>query len=123
MPITGRPDRDYQVVVTRDGEVVSDATVTVACDADPVVLASPEVQVVNACRANNGYVMFQFANPTDANKAWVIEFEGVTNRSTSAAAYAGSVRAVTGRPDGIYDVLVRTGSTPVANFQVTVACG
>lgn len=96
--------------------------ITVACDGDPVINQSPEVQVVNACRSGNGYVLFQFANPTDANKAWVIEFEGVTNRSTSAGPHAGAVRAVTGRQDGTYEVLVRTGSTPVATFQVTVNC-
>jgi len=122
MPITGRPDRDYQAIVKRDGAIVSDTTVTVGCDSDPVVAMSPEVQVVNACRADNGYVLFQFANPTDATKAWVVEFQGVANRSTSAAAHGGAVRAVTGRPDGTYSVLVRTGSTPVATFDVTVTC-
>lgn len=122
MPITGRPDGNHDVVIKRDGVIVSDTVVTVSCDSSPVVLPTPEVQVVNACRSGNGYVLFQFANNTDAPKAYVIEFEGVNNRSTTAQAYGGGLRAVTGRPNGVYDVLVRIGAVPVAEFTVTVAC-
>lgn len=121
MPFTGRPEGDHEVVVKRDGVTISDGPVTVTCDTDPPVVASPEVQVVNACRAGNGYILFQFANQTAAQRGWVIEFEGVPNRSTSAAAFAGSVRAVTGRQDGTYAVVVRSGADRM-EFDITVAC-
>lgn len=122
MPITGRPDGDYQHIVKRDGVVVSDSVVTVSCDTEPPTLATPEVQVVNACRAGNGYILFQFANESDAQKPYIIEFESVQNRSTSAGAFGGAVRAVTGRPNGDYSVFIRSGVSPVMSTTITVNC-
>lgn len=121
-PITGRPDGDFLVVVKRDGAVVSSSTLTVSCDTAPPTLDEPEIQIVNACRAGNGYILFQFVNDTDQNRPWVILFSGVPNRSTSAAAYAQSVRAVTGRPDGVYEATVTSGGVLVDSFDITVAC-
>lgn len=122
MPITGRPDGPHQVTVKRDGVIVSDRTVDVACDTAPPQLTAPEVQVVNACRSGNGYLLFQFSNATDAARPYVIEFAGVDNRSTTAAAFGGAIRAVTGRPDGVNAVVIRTGSTILASFNVTIDC-
>ena len=122
MPITGRFDGDYDVIVKRDGVVISNETVVVACDNPPLFIAEPEVQIVNACRAGNGYVLFQFANKTAEMRSWIIEFQGVPNRSTSADGYAQAVRAVTGRPDGTYFVTIRSGSTIVNTFDVFVDC-
>jgi len=122
MPITGRPDGTYQVTVKRDSITVSTQTVTVSCDSVPPVIAGPDIQVVNACRDGNGYVLFQFLNATDATWPLIIRFEGVPGRSTTAAAYGQTVRAVTGRPDGVYTVDVFSGFDPVASFPVTVAC-
>lgn len=119
--VTGRSDGTYNIVVTLDGTVVSQTAVTVACDG-AVTVDPDEVQVVNACRNGFGYIIFQFVNPTPDTKSWIIEFEGVNNRSTSAAGYAASTRAVTGRPSGTYDVLIRTGAAEVASFPVTVSC-
>lgn len=122
MPITGRADGQYSVIVKRDGVIVSNRTIDVSCDSAPPVLTAPEVQVVNACRSGNGYLLFQFSNNSNATKGYVLEFSGVGNRSTSAAAYGGSIRAVTGRPDGINAVLIRSGSTVITSFNVTVDC-
>jgi len=122
MPITGRPDRDYAMAVLRDGVVVSQQTLTVACDTDPPQVTDAEVQVINACRAGLGYLLFQFANPTPEQRGWVVEFENVPNRSTSAAGHAGSLRAVTGRRDGNHDYAIRVGPTTIATGTVTVAC-
>jgi len=122
MPITGRPDGSYVVVVKRDGVTVSTTTVEVACDSAPPQVDVDEIQIVNACRAGNGYLLFQFVNPTAVSRGWVIEFEGVPNRSTSAAAYGQSVRAVTGRPDGTYQVTIRIDGVTQPSFPVTVAC-
>ena len=122
MPITGRPDRDYRHVVSRNGLVISDRTVTVACDFGPPQLGSPELQLVNACRDGRGYILFQFVNSSPVAKPYIIEFEGVPNRSTSAAAYGQAVRAVTGRPNGSYDVRLRSADGVFAIFTVTVDC-
>jgi len=122
MPITGRFDGDYVVTVLRDGVQTWSETVTVSCDTDPPVSASPEVQIVNSCRANNGYILFQFVNPGPDQKGWVVQFEGVTNRSTGAAGYAAAVRAVTGRPDGDYTVTIRAAGKPMYSATVSVAC-
>lgn len=121
-PITGRPDADYTVVVKRAGVVVSDRTVTVSCDTDPPVIGADEIQILNACRAGNGYVLFQFLNSSDATKSYIIEFEGVNNRSTSTTAFGQTPRAVTGRPDGVYAVKIRSGFDTLAEFSVTVNC-
>ena len=122
VPVTGRADGDYLVTVSRDGVVIDESTVTVSCDAEAPTVSEHEVQVVNACRAGNGYLLFQFANPTDARRGYVIQFEGVPNRSTSADAFGGAVRAVTGRPDGSYDVLIRADGQTLMTFTATVDC-
>ena len=121
MPITGRADRPYALVLKRDGTVVHETSVTVACDVEVPQVSTPAVQVINACRDGNGYLLFQFVNASDASVGYVIEFEGVPNRSTTAAAFGGSVRAVTGRPDGEFDVRIRHGAE-VTNHTVQVSC-
>lgn len=118
MPFTGRPDGDYPVEIFRDGTVVATPTATIACDQNPPQVATKEVTVTSACRSGRGYILFQFTNATPNPKSWVLEFEGVPNRSTSAPAWATSVKAVTGRPDGTYEWKVR-GQAP---RTVTVDC-
>lgn len=120
-PVTGRPDGRLQVTALMDGETIFDDMLTVACDDEPAVY-SPEVQLINACRAGAGFVAWQFANPTSNTRGYVIEFDGVPNRSTSAAAFGATVRAVSGRPDGTYNYMIRVGSTMVAEGAVTVSC-
>lgn len=122
MPITGRADGSYEVVVKRSGVIVSAQHVAVHCDGEQQLVRRDEFQVVNGCRSGNGYVLFQFANATAATKAYVIEFAGVNNRSTSAAAFGGTVRAVTGRADGTYSVKIRSGLETIARFSVVVDC-
>jgi len=71
---------------------------------------------------DRGFVLFQMLNNTSAPRSYVIEFAGVPNRSTTAAAFGQAIRATTGRPDGTYNVLVRSGATVVHQGTVTVAC-
>lgn len=122
MPITGRADDSYRVVVRRDGVVVSDQHVLVKCDDPAAMVTNNEIQVVNACRAGNGYLLFQFANQLAVVRSYIIEFTGVDNRSTSAAAGGGTVRAVTGRQSGSYAVHIRSGDDTIARFVVEVSC-
>lgn len=122
IPITGRPDGAYSYQVTRDGTTITNSSVTVGCDGADKMVSQPEASVINACRGSNGYVLVQMANPTSAPRPYVIEFTGVTNRSQTAAPYGAAIRAVTGRPDGTYNLKVRTGATTVLEQAVTVAC-
>jgi len=122
MPITGRADGTYDVTITREGQLVSEQRLRVACDVESPEVAEAEVGVVSACRFGNGYLLFQFVNPTDAARSYIIEFEGVPNRSTTAAPYGASVRAVTGRPDGTHRWLISANGAPVARGSATVSC-
>lgn len=123
LPITGRPDDNFDVTVRRDGVVVSQTTVAISCDRASPALSAPEIQVVNACRAGLGYLIFQFVNNTSQPRPYVVAFEGVGNRSTTAAPFGQSVRAVTGRRDGTYLATITSQGVIVASFAVVVDCG
>ena len=127
IPITGRPAGNYDVSILRDGAEIYNETLTINCNDQEPTVSAPEVTFVNACIENstgavNGFVLFQMVNPSNASKLYVIEFEGVNNRATSAAAFGQTVRGTAGRPDGLFDYRVRTGSTLVDNGTVEVDC-
>lgn len=107
-PVTGRADGDYTISVKRNGQVISNQLVTVDCDSDTPTVDGG-VRVINACRAGKGYLLFQLVNPTPEQRSWTITFSGVPNRSTTAAPYGASVRAVTGRPSGRYNYIASSG--------------
>ena len=122
MPITGRPSGSYSVEVLRDGTSILSDTVQINCGATTPPVSSPEVTLVNSCVGGNGFVLFQMVNPTSASRPYVIEFDGVPNRSTTAAGFGQAVRGTSGRPDGVYSYLVRTGGTVLDTGQVEVDC-
>lgn len=119
LPMTGRDDGSYTMVIKKDGLVHSSKLVTIACAPGAESNDTPEVQVVNACRDGRGYVLFLFVNASPIDKSWVLEFDGVPNRSTSATPWAQSVKAVTGRANGTYTATIN-GTTQV---DVVVQCG
>lgn len=118
---TGRQDGRYDVTVKRDGVLAIDTQVSVECDSDPSTTGD-EVQIVNSCRLGNGYILAQAVNDSDASKPYVFAFDGVPNRSTSAAAHGAAVRAITGRPDGEYTLRVTSNNQPVSEHSITVDC-
>ena len=122
MPITGRPPGSYNAEVLRDGVSILSDTIEIDCTAQEPPVSSPEVTIVNACVASNGFVLFQMVNPTSSLRPYVIEFDGVRNRSTTAAAFGQAVRGTSGRPDGVYAYRVRTGSTTISAGAVEVDC-
>jgi len=122
MPITGRPDGTFPMQILRDGVPVSNTAVTIGCDVEEPLLTLPEVQVINACRGANGYILFQFINDSSADKPYLIRFGAIPNRSTTAVANGQSVRAVTGRPDGAYSYQIVSGAAVVETGAVVVDC-
>lgn len=122
IPITGRLPGSFTAEVLRDGVQIVNETIQVDCDTQSPTVSSPEVSIVNACVGGNGFVLFQMVNPTGSSRPYVIEFDNVPNRSTTAAAYGQAVRGTSGRPDGIYSYRVRTGSTTVKEGAVEVDC-
>jgi len=128
--VTGRADGTYTVEVFRDGTLVSRVVRPVNCDTSPPILADAEIQVVNACRAGLGYLLFQFSNASASPKGYVIDLspvpdfispEGIPRRSTSAGAFGQSVRAVTGRPNGLYNFNIIMNGI-IQQVPVTVNC-
>lgn len=124
MPYTGRQDGPLPLTITRDGLPVDvpTPTINVACDTSPPQIATPEVQIINACRFGNGYLLFQFVNDSNQDKPYVIRFDNVPNRSTTALAHGQSVRAVTGRPDNIHSYEVSSNGVVLEAGSVLVDC-
>ena len=122
MSIAGRPPGSYTVEVLRDGDSILSDVVQINCASEAPPVSSPEVTLVNACRGGNGFVSFQMVNPTNASRLYVMEFDGVNNRATTAAPYGQALRGTFGRPDGVYEYLVRTGSTVLDRGSVEVDC-
>ena len=122
IPITGRLPGSYTAEVLRDGVPILSDTVQLNCSAQVPPVSSPEVTVVNSCVGGNGFVLFQMVNPTNSSRTYVIEFENVSNRATTAAAYGQAIRGTFGRPDGTFAYKVRTGSTTVREGAIEVDC-
>ena len=120
-PITGRADGTYEVQVEREGVTLAEISVTVACDGAPQVASEP-IQVMSACVGGKGYILFQFVNAESQGRSWVIHFAGVPNRSTSAESSGASVRATSGRADGVYGVRVMSEGQTIDVFAVRVQC-
>lgn len=122
VPITGRPDGQHRVVIRRDGNVIHDGSVEFSCDAVEPEVSSPEISIVNACRNGLGYLLFQIVNRTSSAAGYVITFENVPNRSTTAASFGQAVRAVTGRGEGDHAYTVRRDGAVIMADSVTVDC-
>lgn len=120
-PVTGRPDGPIAVTVEEDGVVIYDAQLQVQCDGAPAV-SGPEIDLINVCRGGLGFVAWQFANGSANSRVYLVEFEGVANRSTTAAAYGASVRGVSGRPDGTWGWSIWADGTVAEQGSVTVSC-
>lgn len=123
LPRTGRADGAHRVRVSTEGATVYDETFQVKCDSAKATSSPAEVQIVQECRPSGGFILFQFTNSTAARRPYIIEFERLPNRSVAAAPYAAAVRGVSSRPDGIYDVTVRSGDRKMlVETQVVVNC-
>lgn len=120
-PVTGRPDGPISIVLLRDGVTILDRLMEVSCDTNPAVTI-PQIQILPACRGGNGFVAWQFANPTATSRSYIITFDGVPNRSTTAGPYGASVRGVSGRQDGTYNYRITSDGVVLVQSSVTVAC-
>lgn len=120
-PVTGRQDGPIRAQVSVFGNVVFDEVLTVDCDDAPTVSA-PEVQPIVSCLNGRGFLTFQFANPTDAPRSYVMVVRGVPNRSTTAAAFGAAVRGVSGRYNQTHYWSVVADGALVDNGNVTFDC-
>lgn len=131
MPFTGRPDGDYEVTVTKtllEDNTTAEITRTFAvdCKAESPKELSEEFQVVSYCAGGDGFIRYQFVNPTKTKRSYIIGLEGLPdNRSTTAQPFGASISGISGRPDGTYATTIEYGDqrrVPVHSQMVTVNC-
>lgn len=120
-PVTGRPDGPISILLQRGADVIIDRDVVVDCDDDTPTVSNPNITEINVCRGGLGFIAWQFSNPYDEIVSYIIEFDGVPNRSTSASPHGAAVRGVSGRPDGVYEYTIRSRGA-VYRHTVTVDC-
>lgn len=114
---TGRPDRDWDITVKRNGTVILDTTETVACD--PL---GPEVVIEQTCLNEDGRLDVFLSNDTDFAVEYEVSLSGLTPRfKTLLPRRAGRV-TFTGRPDADYVVTVRRDGLVLESRLVSVAC-
>jgi len=125
LSVTGRPDGDLNVVVLRDGVVVHEETVSVACDAPAPPEGSVEVDIVSTCLREDGRIDVTVVNGSAETITVTATFTGENYelvRSTDVRADRTRRLTVTGRPDGDVTVVVTgTGGTAITEL-VSVAC-
>lgn len=122
VPVTGRPAGDLGYQIFRNGVRITQQELMIDCGGESPAVSSPEVSVINACRDSNGFITAQFSNPTDESRAYIVEFDGVDNRSQTVRPYASGTRAISGRPDDNYAMRVRVGATVIFSASIRVAC-
>lgn len=120
--ISGRPPGDYQVVVKKNGNTILDTSLSIDCSVTTPQVSLPEITPMSTCLNSNGLVMFQMVNPSGSSRPYVIEFDGVSNRSTTAAPFGQTIRGTSGRPDGTYGFVVKTGGSALHSGFVNVDC-
>lgn len=119
--ITGRPQFEYiDAEVYRDGEFVEIVSAYEECT--EMLGDIEDVVVSTGCLAGNGLIRYAITNPSASFGVWIIEFEGLRNRSTSAPGLAIALGGISGRADGEYDMTIRQGTRVVWQGSVTVGC-
>lgn len=126
--VTGRSDGTYDVAVERDGVEIMTRTIEINCD-DPNqdVVGDTEIsfssfRTISTCRNGLGFVQFQFTNKSALAASWVIEFDGVPNRSTSASPWGQALRGTSGRPNGEYQASIYENGQLIGQPTIAVAC-
>lgn len=116
--ITGRPDGDYPLTVTRNGAVVLSTMVQVDCDPNPTV----EVDITNSCLADNGRIDVMLGNIGQSTAVYSVEFGDLGPRTRTLAPNGSTRVTITGRRDGVYPLTVSRDGAAIASETITVAC-
>lgn len=119
--VTGRPDGDLPVVVTRDGTQIYSTPETINCDGGTT--PGEPVKVTVGCLAGNGRIDVNLGNTTTSSATFRVDVGDLDPRYRTLAANATDRVTVTGRPDGPIDVVVYRGNTEIYSQAQTVACG
>lgn len=119
--ISGRPDRDYPVVISRNGVTIATPTLTVDCDPDIIVPTDPVV-IRTSCLAGNGRIDVDLYNPTNAVTTYRVIIGTLSARVVTLGPEARSTVTVTGRRDGVLNWIVLRDSEPFIASSVIVAC-
>lgn len=114
VPVTGRRDGSYNILVKRDGVVVINETGTVSCD--------PAITVSDSCLAQNGRFDVYLNNTESTTGNYVVKLSGLADRSKTLAPGAAGRISITGRRDGDYDLRVLRNGQVVYDEDHVVAC-
>lgn len=120
--VTGRPDRVYAVSVTRNGTEISNENYTVDCDTDPPGPDPDPVSVAVSCLAGNGRIDVDLFNDQGSSAVYTVTVGSLADRVRAVDTMESATVAVTGRPDGPIDVVVRRDGGIVFAGTATVAC-
>lgn len=121
LSLTGRRPGGYELTVLRNDTLLLETELDIDCQLPNS--AEPEVRVITSCLNGMGLVRFQFVNPTGEPRSWLIEFDGVPNRSTSTTAYGQALRGTSGRPGGFHQARIfGPGNVLIASPTVHVNC-
>lgn len=116
---TGRPDGNRPVRVRRDGELVADELVAIACD---VEFGNQEVVLLDSCLLGAGRFDVYLRNTTNTTQRYRVELSGLAPRDVTVRPMDAARETFTGRPDGPYDLTVRRDLVLIFNEQITISC-
>jgi len=121
LAVTGRPnDRPIYVTTFRNGEEVDRGSVIRVCTSDSTTV--DRATVTTSCLGDNGLIRYALVNGRPVPSTWIISFDGLANRSTSAPARAVGFGGISGRADGTYTLTIRNAERIVYSQEITIAC-
>lgn len=117
--VTGRPsDVGVSMSLYRDGVLEQSYVIDNACDLRTV----DYVDVTSSCLAGRGLLRYAISNGSTAFGVWLVDFPGLSTRSTSAPGQSIAFGGISGRSDGDYDMRIRRDGEVIWSGTVTVAC-
>lgn len=117
--ITGRRDGTYPLTITRDGAVIAEQSITVACD--PVKTGAARAFVDVSCLSGNGRLDIRIENG-DTPATFSASVGTLSTRTADVAADATYKFIYTGRPDGPLTIRIDRNGAMLLFSTVTIAC-
>jgi len=116
---TGRPDGSRPVSVRRDGLLVEQDRIAIACDIEP---AGREVVLLDGCLLGAGRFDVYLSNPTSASQNYAVEVSGLAPRLVRVDGMDTVRETITGRPDGTYSIRVLRDLVLIFEGEVAITC-